>query len=51
MQTTMAADQLDPQVQRLAEGFGALMDEYNLLLVRSQTLERSLQETTSQVSS
>lgn len=46
----MVADHVDARVLRLAEGFGALMEEYNILLVRSQGLERTLHEAKSQVS-
>ena len=45
----MAAEQADASVLRLAEGFNALMDEYNHLLARSQSLEQSLVEVKSQV--
>ncbi|GAM84067.1 hypothetical protein ANO11243_020590 [Dothideomycetidae sp. 11243] len=44
----MATEPADTRVLRLAEGFNALMDEYNLLLARSQMLERGLQEAKSQ---
>lgn len=44
----MATDQADVRVLRLAEGFNALMEEYNQLLLRSKTLERSLLEAKSQ---
>ncbi|KAF2153205.1 hypothetical protein K461DRAFT_267825 [Myriangium duriaei CBS 260.36] len=47
----MGADQADARVLRLAEGFTALMDEYNILLTRSRTLEQNLLEAKSQFQS
>lgn len=46
----MATDAPDARVQRLAEGFNSLMDEYNQLLARSRAFERNLQDAKSQVS-
>ncbi|KAG8628406.1 hypothetical protein KVT40_004279 [Elsinoe batatas] len=44
----MATDGADARVQRLAEGFHSLLDEYNTLLARSRAFERSIQDAKSQ---
>jgi len=46
----MTVEHGDARVQRLADGFTSLMDEYNQLLLRSQLLERNLVEAKAQVS-
>ncbi|KAF4555058.1 Hypothetical protein D9617_3g021270 [Elsinoe fawcettii] len=40
----MSTDAPDARVQRLAEGFNSLLDEYNALLARSRAFERTLQD-------